>query len=100
MNQDIVMYVVGLIVVSAVGYVTKIAVDYLNHKKLVNVADIVVGSVEQLWKDHSGAEKFKIAEGKLVSWLTERHIKVTDEQLQDIIEASVKKMNDVIKDNK
>jgi F0F1-type ATP synthase membrane subunit a len=100
MNENIVLYVVGLIIVSLVGYLTKVVVDYLNHKKLVNVADIVVSSVEQLWKDHSGAEKFKIAEGKLVSWLVSRHIKVTDAELQDIIEASVKKMNDVIKANK
>jgi hypothetical protein len=36
-----------------------------------------------------------------VNWLSvDRHIKVTDAELQDIIEASVKKMNDVVKANK
>lgn len=90
-----------LVLTTLVGYATKQVSSYLkkrgalaeleNNKVLV---DIAVNAVEQMFKEADGITKFETAKAELVKMLNDKKIKVSEEQLNLMIEQAVKAMKE------
>lgn len=88
-----------LVLTTLAGYVAKQATSYLkkrgalaeleNNKVLVN---IVVNAVEQMYTQLDGANKFEMVKQDVVNLLQEKKIKISDVELNHLIESSVKEM--------
>lgn len=96
------------IVVGLIGAITTYLVKWLKKKgilaeldaKQVIVKDVVT-FVEQVSKDTGlkGKAKFTQAKQTFVKILNAKGIKVTDDEVETLIESAVKAMNDAIKKN-
>lgn len=92
-----------IVLTACVGFVTQKVVSFLkkkgilteldNNKKLV---DIAVNAIEQTYKHLHGEEKMNLAKIELVKLMKKRGIKITDKELDLLIESSVKEMNQTI----
>lgn len=71
--------------------------DYTNHKIIQEVVNASVEYVEQYCKrtnsQKTSEQKFEMAKQKAVEWLTTKGIKVSDAELEILIESSVQKLN-------
>lgn len=56
------------------------------------VAEDVVKFVEQVNADLDGAEKFELAKDKAVQWLNDKNIKVSETEIEVLIESFVKQL--------
>lgn len=93
-----------VILTTFAGFITKQVVSLLkkrgviaqlkNNKELVK---IVVEGIEQAYKHLDGEEKFALAKNELVRLMESKKIDITIEELDLIIEAMVKEMNDSAK---
>lgn len=91
--------------VTCVGVVSRMATKHLkakgvlskleSHEKLVK---IVVNAVEQAYKEYNGQEKFDQAKVEIAELLTEKKIRISDKEIDLLIEAMVKEMNKQIKE--
>lgn len=91
----------GTILVALIGYVAQKVASYLKEKgvteKLSNkqyLVDIAVNAVEQIFINENGAEKFAKAKDEAVKLFNENGVPINHEELDVLIEASVKAMND------
>lgn len=57
-------------------------------------ADIVVSAIQQIYKEADGAEKLESAKKELVDLLNKNGIKISDSELNILIESAVKGMKD------
>lgn len=92
------------IIVALIGLVTQKAVVYLNQKGVITklqankeLVSIVVNAVEQTYKHLGGEEKLNVAKIELIKVMNEKKIKISEKEIDLLIEAVVKEMNDNIK---
>lgn len=88
-----------VVLTTLAGFVAKQATSFLknsgalaqaeNNKQMVN---IVVSAVEQMYKEVGGQEKFEMAKLELVKLLNEKKIKVSQTEIDLLIESAVKEM--------
>lgn len=64
-------------------------IDVENQKKLLEFVRLTVNYVEQIGIDLDSAEKFELAKAKILIWINQKGLTVTDEELQVLIEAFV-----------
>lgn len=93
------------VITICIGVVTGYATKFLKEKGVIakleskkNYVDIVVKAVEQTYKEAKGTEKLVIAKGKIIELLNEKKIKITDEEMDTLIESVVAEMNKQIKE--
>ena len=105
--QTEIINLIGIILAGCVGAVTKYAVAYLKKKGIMSkieshkaLADIVVGAVEQTYKHLHGEEKLNLAKIELLKMAKDKGVKISEKELDVIIESAVKEMNKAIKENK
>lgn len=91
----------GTILVALIGYVAQKAASFLKEKgiteKLSNkqyLVDIAVNGIEQIYINEDGPEKFAKAKSEAVKLFNENGIPINRQELDLLIEASVKSMND------
>jgi LL-H family phage holin len=96
-----------VVVAGCVGIVTKAGMSYLKNKGVVakitsnkELASIVVNAVEQTYTALHGEEKLNLAKIELVKLAKEKGLKITEKELDLLIESSVKEMKKAIKENK
>lgn len=62
---------------------------YVNTKTKKEIVKDTVNYVEQIYKDIHGAEKLEKAKEKALEWLNEKGIKISDIELEILIESAV-----------
>lgn len=94
-----------LILAGTLGVITKYITSFLKKKGLLaqlqsnkEIVNIVVGAVEQTYKHLHGAEKLNMAKLEVVKLAKSKGLKITEKELDLLIEASVKEMNKAVKD--
>lgn len=102
-----IMNLIAVILAGCVGAVTKYAVAYLKKKGIMSkieshkqLAHIVVGAVEQTYKHLHGEEKLNLAKIELLKMAKDKGVKISEKELDVIIESAVKEMNKAIKESK
>lgn len=97
----------GTIIVSLIGVIAKKVVAFLDEKGINEklnrkqyLVDIAVNAAEQIWQNEDGAIKLANARKEAIKLLNENNINITDTELQNLIEASVKAMNDAFNSTK
>lgn len=105
--QEALISSLAAILVALVGVITKKVVAFLNEKGVTEklnqkqyLVDIVVNAVEQIWQNEEGPVKLEKAKREALSLLNQNGLSVTDIELDNFIEASVKAMNDAINSTK
>lgn len=93
------------IIITFCGIVTKKIVGYLNDKGiLVQVENnkalvkIVVKAIEQTYAHLEGKEKLEIAKLELVKLLNDKNIKISEKEIDLLIESSIKEINNSTKE--
>ena len=101
--QEAIFSALGTILVRIGGWVRQ-TVAFLNEKgisqKLANkqyLVDIAVQAVEQIYKNEGGAMKLEMAKNEALKAINRSGLQVTESELNVLIEASVKAMNDSVK---
>jgi pseudouridine-5'-phosphate glycosidase len=102
--QSQLIELLSTVLVACVSVITTYVVKYLKQKGLIaklehhkGLVGIIVNSVEQVAKELDGKQKFEVAKGKLLNNLAEKKIKISDIELDQLIEAMVKEMKDATK---
>lgn len=97
--QAEIINLVILILTTCVGLITKSLMGFLKKKGIIaqidankKTVDIVVRAVEQLYKEHDGEEKLKLAKIELMRLLEDKKIKVSVADLDLLIESAIKEM--------
>ena len=105
--QTAILTALGTILVTLIGIATNKVVSYLNSKGVTEklnrkqyLVDIAVNAAEQIWQNEDGATKLANARNEAIKLLKENGINITSTELQNLIEASVKAMNDAINSTK
>jgi len=105
-HAEIINLVMAVLVALA-GLVTKQVVNYLNQKGIVaklegnkELVKIVVKAVEQTYNHLEGREKLNMAKIEIVKLMSEKKIKISEKEIDLLIEAVVKEMNDSLKEIK
>lgn len=87
-----------------IGWTTKHVVVYLKEKGIVTKLDknkalvrIAVDAVEQTYKTLHGKEKLNLAKIEVLKLAKSKGIKISEKELDLLIESAVKEMNDTIK---
>src|SRR5690606_11135264 len=93
-----------VVITAFIGLVTQKVTVYLKEKGLIakleankELVRIVVNAVEQVYGYLDGDEKLKIAKAELVKLMNEKKIKISEREIDALIESAVKEMNDAIK---
>lgn len=96
-----------IIITALVGWGTKHAVAYLREKGILTkleknkaLVKIAVDAVEQGYKTLHGEEKLNLAKIEVVKLAKAKGIRITEKELDLLIESTVKEMNDTIKEEK
>lgn len=91
--------------IAAVGFITTFATKWLKQKGILakleakkNIVGIVIHAIEQVYKEADGEQKFNVAKSQIVKMLNKKKIKVSDEELDMLIEACVKEMKNSVKE--
>ena len=94
--------IMGIItaVVSFVGLKIKEAyTKYVDTKTKKEIVKSTVQYVEQIYKDAHGEEKLEKAKEKALEWLNERKIKISNTELEVLIESTVNTFNQSLKES-
>lgn len=93
------------VIVALVGFITKKVTTYLNNKGMVDkiqsnkeLVKIAVTAVEQTYQHLHGEQKFNMAKIELAKLLKEKKIKISEKEIDLLIESAVKEMNDTVKE--
>lgn len=93
-----------LVITGVLGMVAKQIMSFLKKKGVVaqleshkEIAKIVVNAVEQTYTQLHGEEKLNVAKIELIKLAKAKGIKISEKELDLIIESSVKEMNKVVK---
>lgn len=77
-------------IASFVGLTIKNAyTKYINTKTKKEIVKDTVNYVEQVYKDIHGAEKLNKAKEKALEWLKQKGIKISETELEILIESAV-----------
>ena len=105
--ENIQAELIGLVVtvlVAMIGFVTKHSVTFLKNKGVVaklqgnkELVKIVVNAIEQSYKHLHGTEKLNMAKIELVKLLNEKKIKITEKEIDLLIESAVREMKETAK---
>ncbi|UUG68084.1 holin [Bacillus phage PK-3] len=105
--EELYQSVINLVIVlltAFVGVITKYAVSYLNKKGIMakiqshkEIANIVVNAVEQTCAHLHAKEKLNLAKLEFVKMAKEKGIKISEKDLDILIESAVKEMNKQLK---
>lgn len=89
------------VVTACVSVVTTYITRYLKNKGLVakleahkNLVNFVVLAIEQAYKNLKGEEKLNLAKVELAKLFKAKNIKIDEKELDILIEACVKQMNE------
>ncbi|UUV46984.1 holin [Bacillus phage vB_BanS-Thrax5] len=89
------------ILTALVGLATKSIMSFLNKKGVVaqvqnnkEVVSIVVKAVEQMYGQLKGEEKLNMAKMEIIKLMQQKKIKMTEAEIDLMIEAMVKEMKD------
>ena len=89
------------------GYLAKQVTGYLKKRGALAqlesnkvLVDIVVNAIEQMYKEFDGSDKFDMAKKDLADLLQEKKIKVSEVELNHLIENAVKEMKKGINEAK
>jgi len=92
------------VIVACIGFITQKVRVYLQKKEILakleankELVKIVVNAVEQMYKHLNGPERLEIAKKELVELMQAKGIKITEAEINLLIEAAVKEMNDKFK---
>lgn len=104
MIQEGILELAMLLIVALIGYVTRKVTKFLDDKGLVakleankELVKVAVNAVEQTYKHLGGSEKLNVAKMEVVKMMNERKIKISEKEIDNLIESAVKEMNDSIK---
>lgn len=93
-----------VVLTASIGFITKYIISYLDRKGIAaqiennkKIVSIVVNAVEQAYKELDGEKKLQLAKSKLIKMMNENKIKISEDDLDLMIESMVKEMNDSIK---
>lgn len=105
--QTEIISIVITLVGACAGWLTKVAVSYLKKKGILKqletnkeLVKIAVTAIEQTYKHLHGDEKLNLAKIEVIKLMQKKGIKVSEKELDLMIEAMVKEMNESIKENK
>lgn len=105
--QAAILSALGTILVALIGVITKKVVAFLDEKGITEklskkqyLVDIAVNAAEQIYQNENGAVKLANARKEAIKLLNDNGLKITEAELQNLIEASVKAMNDSINSTK
>jgi LL-H family phage holin len=94
----------ALLIAGAIGFIAKHITSYLKKKGIISqieshreVARLVVSAVEQTYNHLHGQEKLNVAKIEFIKLAKEKGLKVSEKELDIVIEAVVKEMNDAVK---
>ena len=91
------MEIIGAILTAILGYLGAKIKKYLDEKENARIVQHIVKTavlaVEQMYKDISGEEKFRIALENITEILAQKGISVTELELQMLIESCVSEFN-------
>ncbi|MGE7365697.1 phage holin, LLH family [Desemzia incerta] len=95
------------IFVTLIAVITKKVVAFLDEKGITEklskkqyLVDIAVNAVEQIYQNENGAVKLANARKEAIKLLNDNGLDITESELQNLIEAAVKAMNDSINSTK
>lgn len=66
---------------------------YVDTQTKKEIVKDTVNYVEQVYKDIHGAEKLEMAKRKAIEWLNEKGIKISETELEILIESAVNGFN-------
>lgn len=85
-------------IISFLGTTIKLKYDkYIDTKEKKEIVKLTVQYVEQVFKELHGKEKLEKAKEKAVEWLNEKGIKISETELEILIESSVNEFNKTMK---
>lgn len=103
--QAEIINLLALLIAGAVGLVAKQITSYLKKKGIIaqieshkEIAKIVVGAVEQTYNHLHGQEKLNVAKIELIKMAKNKGIKISEKELDLLIESAVKEMNRAVKE--
>lgn len=95
------------VLIALIGVITKKVVAFLDEKGITEklnkkqyLVDIAVNAAEQVYQNEDGAVKLANARKEALQLLNDNGLNITDAELQNLIEASVKAMNDAFNSTK
>jgi LL-H family phage holin len=104
LQAEIINIIASILLVFA-GFITKQITGYLKEKGLIKkleknkeLVKIVVNAVEQTSKHFNGEEKLNVAKLELVKLMNEKKIKISEKEMDLLIESVVKEMKDTVKE--
>lgn len=101
--QPYLLEIIAAILTSVAAFIgvkiKKVYEEYVNTKTKKEIVECTVKYVEQVFKELHGEEKLNKAKDKALEWLNEKGIKVSDTELEILIEASVNGFNNRIKES-
>jgi LL-H family phage holin len=93
------------VIVALTGLVTKYAMSYLKKKGVLKqleshklIVEIAVRAVEQMYTKNHGEEKLNLAKMEVIKFAKAKKIKISEKELDLMIESAVKEMNKTIKE--
>lgn len=96
-----VINLLAVVITALLGWVTKHVVALLKRKGVIaqlesnkELVKIVVNGVEQAFYHLKGDEKLQLAKIEVLKLLEEKKVKISEKELDILIEAMVKEMND------
>lgn len=105
--QGAILSALGTILVALIGVITQKVVAFLNEKGITEklnkkqyLVDIAVNAAEQIYRNEDGAIKLANARKEAIKLLNDNGLKITETELQNLIESSVKAMNDAFNSTK
>lgn len=95
--EEYIVEILGSILVALAGYIgiaiKSLIKRYINDNTKRSIASAVVSAVEQIFTDIHGEEKFDEAKNRIVKILNTKGIKITDDELDVLVEDAVRAMN-------
>lgn len=103
--QAEILNLVILVIAGGVGYIAKQVTSYLKKKGIVSqissnkeIVKIVVNAIEQTHKHLNGDEKLNLAKIEILQIAKSKGLKITEKELDLLIEHSVKELKNGIKE--
>ncbi len=94
-NLNLILSILGTILTAIGGYIGTLYKKYMNDKTKKQIVSDTVKYVEQITKDTSISSKNKLqkAKDKALEWLNSKGIKISDTELEVLIESAVNEFN-------
>jgi|GEM_PF-2051338 len=105
--QTALLGALGTVLVTLIGIATNKVVAFLNDKGITEklnrkqyLVDVAVNAAEQIYQNEDGKTKLVKARNQALDLLNDNGIDITGTELNNLIEASVKAMNDAFNSTK